>query len=251
MRNLIIISASALLIFAGCRKKEKVEECTTASTDGTCILHLHHMVGAAGFAFNSDFTDDFGNQYQFTRAEWYLRVPGFVEHDNVTETLSNNVYFKVDPSQMMYTWGDVPAGTLHNMRWGVGVDSTTNHSDPNTYPTGSALANQSPSMHWGWSTGYIFCVLEGLVDVDGSGTYDSGETFALHVGVDTNYRDGANLHVDTTVPENGSAEIHLDVDYAEFIDGIDLSVDNSSHTMDNMPLAVRVADNFSKVLKLN
>ncbi len=248
MKKISIILVIACVGFAACKKKDKDEPCPVEDTEGTINFHFHHIVGPNAFAFNTDFTDDFGTTYQFTRADWYLHIPGFLEHDNVTPTISNDVYFKMDPAVNMATYGDVPEGDYHNLQWAVGVDSATNHLDPNTYETGSALSNQSPSMHWGWSTGYIFCVLEGLVDADGSGTYDTGETFALHVGMDTNYRQGMSIHADAVVTAGATADIHLDVNYAKFLEGIDLATENSTHTMDNMPLAVKVANNFDKVL---
>ncbi len=250
MKKAILLGILVVVLTPSCKKKKENPSCE-AVEDGTIKLNLHHMVGPATFEFNTDFTDDYGNNYQFTRADWYLRVPGFLQHDNVTPIVNTNSYFKIDPEVLELTYGAIAPTALHNMQWGVGVDSTTNHLDPNTYVTGSALSNQSPSMHWGWSTGYIFCVLEGLVDIDGNGSYDPLETFALHVGMDGNYRDGANLHVNTEVTDGGTTNIHLDVDYSSFIDSVDLSIENSTHTMDNMPLAMKIANNFNKVLNLH
>jgi len=247
--SIVFFGIVLVILIAGCKKKKENQECS--SDYGTVSLNFTHMVGPEAFAFNSDYIDDFGNNFQFSRADWYLKVSGFLDHDNVTQILSEINYYKMDPSVTSVTYGQSLPTTLHNLQWAVGIDSATNHMDPNTYETGSALANQSPSMHWGWSTGYIFCVVEGLVDIDGNGSYDPGETFALHVGMDTNYREGTNLHVSTEVIAGETANISLDVDYAGFIDGIDLSTENSTHTMDNMPLAVKVSDNFGKVLKLH
>jgi len=247
--RIVCIGVALVTIIAGCKKKKENQECS--SDYGTVSLNFTHMVGPEAFAFNSDYTDDFGNIFQFSRADWYLKVPGFLDHDNVTQILSDINYYKMDPSVTSVTYGQSLPITLHNLQWAVGMDSATNHMDPNTYETGSALANQSPSMHWGWSTGYIFCVLEGLVDIDGNGSFDPGETFALHVGMDTNYREGANLHVSTDVVAGEVSTISLDVDYAEFFDGVNLKIDNSTHTMDNMHLAVNLANNFNEVLKLH
>lgn len=250
MKKAIILGILVVILILGCKKKKEEPSCQSI-VDGTIKLNLHHMVGPIAFAFNTDFTDDYGNNYQFTRADWYLRIPGFLEQDNITPIVSTNTYFKIDPSRTELTHGTIAPTTLHNMQWGVGVDSVTNHLDPNTYATGSALSNQSPSMHWGWSSGYIFCVLEGLVDIDGNGSYDPGENFALHVGMDGNYRDGANLYVNAEVTDGGTTNIQLNVDYSAFIDSVDLSTENSTHTMDNMPLAMKIANNFNKVLNLH
>jgi len=250
LKGLIAFTGILFLLFTSCKKKEVTEPCNSASCTGTIKLDFQHVVDTSAFAFNSDFVDDFGNTYQFTRVNWYLHVPGFHEADNSTSIVDSNEYFMIDPSVSSVTYGLSSCVDHHNMRWGLGVDTASNHLDPNTYPLSHALGNHSPSMHWGWSTGYIFCAVEGLVDIDGNGSYDAGEYFSLHIGMDTNYRSGTNLLVDMNVPENGIGTANLKVDYAAFIDGIDLSVDNFTHTMDNMPLAVRVANNFDQVLDL-
>ena len=248
MKRTLYLLAALLIFMPACKKKEKETGCTTI--DSVCILKLRHRAGPSAFAFNSDYTDDFGNQFQFTRADFYLKVDGFLEHDNLTVTIGDDLYALVSPTIGEINYGVVPEGTLHNLDWAIGVDSALNHADLSIYEAGHALSHQSPSMHWGWSSGYIFCVMEGIVDVDGSGTYDPGENFALHVGMDPQFRDGTNIHVETPVTPGDTAFVNIDVDYLEFVDSIDLSIDNSTHTMDNMPLAVRVADNFPKVLKM-
>ncbi|MFT7613324.1 MAG: hypothetical protein ACI9J3_002297 [Parvicellaceae bacterium] len=249
--NRIISVAAVLLLFvSSCKKKEITEPCNSIECAGTINLNFQHVVDTSAFAFNTDFIDDFGNTYQFSRVDWYLHVPGFLESDNSTSIVDSNEFFKMDPSVTTVIYGASSCVDHHYMRWGVGVDSAENHMDPNTHPLSHGLGNQSPSLHWGWSTGYIFCAIEGLVDINGDGSFGAGEYFSLHVGVDTNYRTGPNLLVDTNVSEDGIGIMNLKVDYAAFINGIDLSIDNYSHTMDNMPLAIRVADNFDQVLDL-
>ena len=249
MRLLYLCTIAAWITVVAC-DRNKEEPVVPSPVINSCNISIEHKVGSAPFAFGSDFTDDFGNMYQFSRAEWYLRIPGFAGQDNVSDAITVDRYFKVHPSTTLYEYGVIPSGTLYNMRWAIGVDSITNHADPNTYEASDPLSNQSPSMHWGWSTGYIFCVLEGLVDKDGNGSYDAGETFSLHVGMDTNYRQGSNLFVNKVIEEGGTTTVNLNVDYEAFIDNIDLSVDYSTHTMDNMPLAVKIANNFTQVVSL-
>ncbi len=233
----------------GCNKTEDSPTCTEEL--GTVDFSFHHMVGTDTFAFNTDYTDDFGNKYQFFRADWYLRVPGFLDQDNAPQILSDSYYLKIDPSVSTVNYGEYAPMTLYNLQWALGVDSVTNHMDPNIHELGSALGNQSPSMHWGWSSGYIFCALDGRVDINGNGTYDSGELFSMHIGMDTTYREGPNLYVNKAIVSGETSVISLDVDYSEFFDGINLAIENSTHTLDNMHLAQNLANNFGKVLKLH
>lgn len=242
----ITITALALTITA-CKKDPVIVDPT-----GTVMLHVHHKVGPQNFAFDTDYLDDSGNTYQWTRAHFYLRVAGFTDHDGDAISGAPTGYYLMDPSDAMINLGTMKKPTtLHNIIWGVGVDSTTNHSDPTTYASGNDLSPQNPSQHWSWSSGYIFAALEGRVDKNANGTYESNETFVLHIGTDAMYRDGMSLHVDTSIPEGGTGTLHLDIDYAKFITGVNLSTESSTHTMNNMPLATKVANNFQNVLKLH
>lgn len=237
------------IAFFGCKKDEENPTCT--QEPGKVDLSFTHLVGTESFAFNTDYTDDFGNKYQFFRADWYLRVSGFVDQDSNPQIVSDSYYLKIDPSVTTVNYGEYSPMTLYNLQWAVGVDSVTNHMDPNIHELGSALGNQSPSMHWGWSSGYIFCALDGRVDINGNGNYDPGELFSMHIGMDTTYREGPNLYVNKAIAAGETSVISLDVDYSEFFDGINLAIDNSTHTMDNMHLAQNLANNFEKVLKLH
>ena len=67
-----------------------------------------------------------------------------------------------------------------------------------------------------------------------------GENFVFHIGGDDFSRLTNNISINIT--ENSSF-VNLDINWGSIIDDIDLSVDNFTHTMDNIPLASKVADN--------
>ncbi|MBK7695626.1 MAG: hypothetical protein IPI30_15330 [Saprospiraceae bacterium] len=69
------------------------------------------------------------------------------------------------------------------------------------------MAFQDPSMHWGWTSGYRFIALEGMIDNDNDGIPET--VFEIHSLGDALYtkaevegylgaKDG-NLHVDMTL----------------------------------------------------
>ena len=234
------------LVFASCRKDE-ADDPDDDHTHGTHLssgdvsIHLHHMVGTEAFALNQNYTDDFGNVYSFSRAEFYISQPEIQDmNHNVVATFSDS-YNLINANTDVYFLGTMEEGHLHSLGINIGVDSAVNHLDPASYASTHALTLQNPSMHWGWNPGYKFIVLEGMFDSDADGTPDA--PFVFHVGANSNYRAHDHLDVHADLPHDGDVEIHLNLDYGKFFTGINLTTDNDTHTMDNPTLATQVADN--------
>lgn len=90
-------------------------------------------------------------------------------------------YFLVDaenPQSLTLNIPDVPEGLYNQISFGLGVDSISNHSGPQT-----GALNTSNNMFWLWSDGYVFWKLEGNYR---SPVENGALTF--HIGHDKNYK---------------------------------------------------------------
>lgn len=137
--------------------------------------------------------------------------------------------------------GTLPVGQhVHKVVFNVGIDEATNNqteTDFNSYSSDDPRAIQSPAMHWSWLSGYIFVKLEGTVN---------GNDVELHVGGDNLLKQAeVMIHENTAAGE--MFHVTLNADITQFFDGLDKSQDMVTHTMDNMPTAMTVANNVSKV----
>ncbi|MGB1039822.1 MAG: MbnP family protein [Flavobacteriales bacterium] len=249
MKNTIILSIGIIALLFSCKKgDDKIDDHdhNHGSGKGSLSLATIFVVNGSTYHMDSTYTDDSGNNYKIALANVYLSQLRFEDHDGADRMLDNSTVL-LKPEVATYDLGDIEASHFHEFKFNIGIDSATNHSDPNSYPTDSPLYPQSPSMHWTWSSGYIFYKIEGTVDTDNDGTFET--TFRFHIGTDPLLRKSSYvLHSDFS---SGVINIvTMKIDLGKFLKGIDLSVDNSTHTSNNMPLAVRVADNgmtaFSK-----
>lgn len=241
MKNLVrsILPVLAIgLLFTGCKKDDPSGD-QAESGSNSVYVQFYHYSGGSPFAFNTNYMDSYGNVFQFNTARMYLSET--VLRDMSAE--SNACFFNymlISPDSVnpifQGTVGDVHA---HTIEFNVGVDSATNHSDPAVWPAGHPLAPQSPSIHWGWSMGYIFFMIGGMVDTTGDGIVDSPWEF--HVGTDALLRNSGSIMIHEDIDSDHT--IGIDVDWAAFLTGIDLSTDNVTHTGDNLPLATQAADN--------
>ncbi len=144
-----------------------------------------------------------------------------------------------------YEIGEIPDGDYTGLRFEIGVDSVTNHSDPTIYEIGDPLGAQFPNMSWGWDIGYIFVRIDGVADSDGDGTPDDG--FELHLGEDE-YLATITLDYPITIGEGQENIFHLTADWAEIFNGVDLATNNTTHTSDNFPLADILFNNLQNFI---
>lgn len=164
--------------------------------------------------------------------------------NNEMDMLDANLLIK--PSQTTYELGQITAGHKHMLMFALGVDSSQNFLDPATYDASHPLAPKAPSMHWSWNSGYIFLRIDGEVDTNGDGTPD--EILELHLGTMNMYTPVMlEAHADADMVDT---RINLDIDIAQLFDGIDHQNERVTHTMDNMPLAMSLRNNFMKLFSV-
>lgn len=232
-----------------CRKDDPSEDDDHDDHDhvhSSMALHMNHKFGSETFQLNDTYTLDDGSKVKISRAEFYLSQPHITTMEDVQVDNYSDEYVLIQAGTMHYELGDADftQDHFHKLVFNVGVDSVANHSDPTTYDASHALSLKTPSMHWAWSSGYRFMVIEGSVDTDDDGTFEND--FAYHIGMD-DFLVSDTLHMHKNITSAGLM-IMLNVDYKELFTGLDLTTDLSTHTMDNMPLANKVKANFSEFI---
>ena len=193
-------------------------------SQNTVKLNINHELGLVPFAFNIGAQNNIGDDFKITRLEYYLSQFTLV-HDGGMETNINNVYALVDASEgTVIDLGSHNITSVEAIKFYIGVDAATNHLDPASYDASHALAPKSPSMHWGWSSGYRFAALEG----NGSSSYN--QSIELHGLGDNNYYQ-AEIPVTATATNN---EVIVDVyaDYTRALENISVNSGVFKHGFD-------------------
>jgi hypothetical protein len=216
--------------------------------DGSCeyptlMAGFNFKVGTEDFAYGITYAVN-GLATSFSLAQFYVSGTKLMEEDGSELSSFPEAYFLVKPDGGMYTLGEGKKAHAHMMTFDIGIDEATNsqsETDFASWPADHPLAAQSPSMHWNWNSGYIFLKLEGKYDSDGDGTPDTN--FIAHTGTN-DLRRNVSLMVHKDI-EQMMTHFMLDFNVAQLLEGVDLMVDNSTHTMDNMPMATKIMDNFT------
>jgi len=217
--------------------------------DGSCVYVTQNLnftfnskLGAADFAFDTEALVN-GRKVKFTQAQMYLS--GFAFNGNSGQyTLTDpHLLLKADVSE--YNLGNLPVGNYTTFSFSAGVDSASNHLDPAGFPSSSALSSNNPDhMHWGWDPGYIFFVLEGMVDTTANKDGAANAPFIFHVGLDAFRVDMAFAKQVNSVADGITVE--MDVDWLKLLDGTNMTGDvstRSTHTSNNLGLASLMVSN--------
>jgi hypothetical protein len=240
----LAVIATLSLVNTGC-KKDKDD----APTERALSFHLHTLVGNTAANYTSVFTDNTGRKFNISDCRYYISNIVLIKNDGTEYPITGKVLL-ANPNTMSYALGNVPVGKYKGFKFIMGLDSTTNHADPATYPTSSPLSYQNPSNHWGWNSGYIFMLFEGKVDVTPGATGSPDTDYFYHVGMDAMKR---TIDFSTSAFEVKSSEdLELGIlfDLRKVLNNVDMTTENATHTMDNMPLATKIANNWTTAFSI-
>jgi len=247
IRKFLFISAVAVFIslsFSSCKKDSKEDEVVKPHL----IVNFSSYYGVDHIHAGHVFTKD-GRNINFNRVDYYISNFTLMKDDGTMKKFDGqNLLAKMGNANSI-DLGEIDPGHYHMLKFQVGLDSATNHTDPTTYETANPLAPQSPSMHWSWDSGYIFMAVEGELDTTATpdGTLD--DILEYHIGSDAYYSPvEVTLHMDA--PAGSNFEVNVVADLEILLADIVLPGEAQSHTMDNMPVAnkikAKIASAFSK-----
>lgn len=164
-----------------------------------------------------------------------------VEVDFVDLSFDITQQSRAEEGDTVYT-KKVPAGSYKGFKIGFGVPADLNRTSPNDYGSGNVLATSSH--YWAPLNSYIFSKIEGFVDKDNDGMYETSEDegFTFHLGKDEVYTERILFPSDPIVVSDGQKlEIYIDIDVKKLFnmpinqfdtnddDLLDLEVFDGSH----------------------
>lgn len=179
-------------------------------------LNIQHKLKTQNFAFNLASTNNLTNDFNLSRLQYYMS--GFaIVHDGGQVTTITGTYALVDASQTtQINLGSLSGITnVEGITFAVGVNSPQNNQDPSQWPASHALSPKSPSMHWGWASGYFFVALNGM------GSPSLNQTVELHAMGNNNYFSQTITTGATLV--NNEHIITINADYSKALSNINVS----------------------------
>jgi hypothetical protein len=194
-------------------------------------LTIKHKLGASPFAFTQASQNNLMHDFKITRVDYYMS--GFtIIHDGGMQMVvpAGKYILAKGDNNVVANLGNFNVTNVEGIKFHIGVEAPTNNADPAQWLAPHPLSPQSPSMHWGWSSGYRFIALEGM-----SGS-TFGTTFQMHGLGNANYFEqtvtvaGVNSGNDVT--------INLDADYNQALKGININAGPIDHGVNATDLTV-------------
>lgn len=175
------------------------------------ILKLNHFLNDNAFSSSTAGTNNLGNQFNVKRLEYYISDI-VLTHDGGVETKVENYYILVNANNLGdYNLGSFEIDKMEAITFSIGVPSNVNNADPTQWSAGHPLAPRSPSMHWGWASGYRFVALEGK-----SGA-SLGTTYEIHALGNKNY---FTQKIPMSVEWTDNIVLEINADYSKALNGI-------------------------------
>jgi len=196
----------------------------TATAQTNVELRINHNLASQPFQMNTTAQNNNGQDFQVTRLQYYVTRISVIHDGNQVLPIVDDTLALVNTENGPFT--SIPLGNLNvtsieGVKFHIGVWSPMNTADPSLWPMGHPLAPQSPSMHWGWASGYRFLVYEG------KGGANFSQVFQLHALGDQNYFEATVMAPGQA--HNGGELINVNADYTRGVENIQVGNGTISH----------------------
>ncbi len=236
------------LVFLSSRCKED----TLPEAQGAMSINIKPNYNSKPFVINKIYNID-GKNVRFTRMS-FLLTETCPKIASTSGSCGTNAYLidltTLDDSTksakgFTQTLTKLTEGNMTGLQLSLGVAPTLNASQPKDFASSNPLSDGG--LYWADWKSYIFTKIEGLMDKDGNGTFETGIT--LHTGGDDSFRQiwfPQTFMVDT----KGSATLNFDLNVNTLLRGIDLSTVNSTHQTGDKPTMLKIMDNLKDGITL-
>ena len=243
LRTILFLGLITLSI-ASC--KDDKEEETSAAPKAKVVITP--VFGDQPFSIGTVYTTNQGYRLRVETMKTYMANIQLHTFDGDSSVMKDILVH--DFNEPLEITSDIKEASYTTLKMSIGVPSERNKDqDPSQYANSHPLSVQGSSgMFWTWNTGYIFTKFDGRLDLTGQEGAQLIDPFAFHTGDDLLYRT-IELPVNVVAEKDGNYTINVKMDIKKFIDNsndqIDLSADYLTHTVGNMNLARRFAENVA------
>jgi hypothetical protein len=243
----ILLSAILLtIVFYSCKKADMDP---VPMPMGTLMFHLHTNINATEVDSAVSATDATGRKFQLDVAQYY--VSGVVLHKTDGTNYSvPNVFLLKTISQEVYLVGNVPAGNYTSVSFNIGLDATTNGTNPASYPSYSPLSPQQPTMWFGSTAqGYEFVNIQGVADTTTTHTGSINCPFSYQLGTMSLLRRIDMPYQPFVVLAGQTQYVHMITDYGILLQGVNFKTQNRATPFTNMLITTQIANNIPAMIR--
>lgn len=190
------------------------------------FLRLKPVFDTQSFQNQTVYTGNNGQEITLDYFKYYLADITIIHDGGQVLTLGETVYLIDDANYTVYL-GAHPVTTVEQVNFLIGVPKRFNTQagalaqDISSYNASNALSFQSPSMYWGWSSGYMHMITGGKADGNNDNIPES--YFELHNLGNNNQQMVTNNNVIQANTSANQVELNFDCHIDRWLNGINLA----------------------------
>lgn len=250
MKKLLLFLSPILFLSSKC--KQDCDCVTPLTPQGVMSINFKPNYNTKPFVINQIYNID-GKNVRFTRLS-FLITETCPKASSTEGSCGTNAYLidltTLDDSTksakgFTQTLTNIFEGNKTGLQISLGVAPNLNASQPKDFASSNPLSDGG--LYWADWKSYIFTKIEGLMDKDGNGTFETGIT--LHTGGDDSFRQ-TWFPQTFTVDTKGATTLNFDLNINTLLRGIDLSTVNSTHQTGDKPTMLKIMDNLKDGITL-
>ena len=190
------------------------------------FLTLTPVFNSQAFQTQTVFTGNNGQEITLDYFKYYLADITIIHDGGQVLTLGETVYLIDDANYTVYLGAHLVT-TVEQVNFLIGVPKRFNTQsgalaqDISSYNASNALSFQSPSMYWGWSSGYMHMITGGKADGNNDNVPES--YFELHNLGNNNQQMVTNNNVIQSNTNANQVDLNFECHIDRWLNGINLA----------------------------
>jgi hypothetical protein len=244
-----LIASSIILMASNCQKNSTPTPTPVTPVAGSVELNIKAIYNAKPLVISQVY-DYNGKKVIFERLQFFMAYDG----NNLAGTLSTDppktalfkfTSFTDTASANAGASIEIPmASTAYaSVNFGIGIPKSLNAKLPKDFSFPDGLADSGN--FWDSWQSYIFSKLEGKIDKDNDGIFET--PFTLHTGGDDVFTP-LKFTKSYTIQDAKKTKVSFELSINELVKGIDLTTVNSSHQIGAAPIMKTIMTNYTTAL---
>lgn len=234
----LFISITAVLFFfiSACKKNEP------ATPNYLLSINLESTVNDTQKLeiFSKTYNTLQGYPYYITQFKFYISNV-YLSNSTEKALIAPVFLYNSDSAKNTLNVANIPVGCYTTLQIGLGIDSATNATNPNTYePTHPLSAQQNT--YWQWSKNYRNLMIEGRTNKDNCTDFCNGILY--HTGHNSLYQTlTLTLPTQVCITNENKQNIDLEIDINKILGNINVQTQNETQVLND--LAIQLTQNFA------
>ena len=185
-----------------------------------------------------------GDSVYFTLINYYISDVEVMDKDGNTSIEIKDVALVdlAEPSTFEYNY-TLEANAYKNPSFTVGLSDARNATDPSSYGSDHPMS-LNRSMYWVMAQAYIYFKIEGFRINNGV-----NEPIVYHVGMN-GFAQTKEKEQAFSINKDNTTTLITTLNMNDLFSNVDFATEPETHTMNNMPLAMKLMDNFVNAISV-